>query len=218
MDIVLIAICAVICGAEGWENIAAYGRAKQAWLQPFSRLPQGILSHDTFRRVFCLLKPSAFQECFQHWIAAWSGVLGIQRIAIDGKTLRRSFDRASGKAALHLVSAWATEQQLVLGQVVVDRKSNEITAIPKLLELLDVSRALVSIDAMGCQKEIAAQIRKGGGDDVLSVKTTSRTCWRIFNSVSRTVWTATLRAWTTGSTSKPIAATAARKRIGCIQS
>ena len=144
MDIIVIAICAVICGCEGWVDIAKYGRAKQDWLRTFLRLPNGIPSHDTFRRVFCLLAPAAFHECFQHWIDALSAGLGIKRIAIDGKTLRRSFDRASGKTALHLVSAWATEQHLVLGQVAVDCKSNEITAIPKLLDLLDVSGAMVS--------------------------------------------------------------------------
>jgi predicted transposase YbfD/YdcC len=170
MDIVVIAICAVICGADGWEDIAKYGRGKKAWLQTFLELPNGIPSHDTFRRVFCLLDPAAFQECFQRWIDALSAGLGLKRIAIDGKTMRRSFDRAAGKAALHLVSAWATEQHLVLGQVAVESKSNEITAIPKLLELLDVSGAMVSIDAMGCQKEIAAKIREAGGDYVLSVK------------------------------------------------
>jgi predicted transposase YbfD/YdcC len=170
LDIVVIALCAVICGSEGWEDIAKYGRSKHHWLKTFLSLPNGIPSHDTFRRVFCLLDPCAFHECFQRWIDALSAGLGIKRIAIDGKTLRRSFDRAAGKAALHLVSAWATEQHLVLGQVAVDSKSNEITAIPKLLELLDLSGALVSIDAMGCQKEIAARIRAGGGDYVLSVK------------------------------------------------
>jgi Transposase DDE domain len=110
------------------------------------------------------LDPGAFLECFQRWIDALRAGLGLKRVAIDGKTLRRSFDRATGKAALHLVSAWATEQHLVLGQVAVDTKSNEITAIPKLLELLDVAGAIVTIDAMGCQKEIAAQIRTGGAD------------------------------------------------------
>jgi predicted transposase YbfD/YdcC len=170
MDILVIAICAVICGADGWLDIAAYGVAKYDWLKTFLELPNGIPAHDTFRRVFCLLEPAAFLECFQRWIDALSAGLGIKRIAIDGKVMRRSFDRATGKAALHLVSAWATEQHLVLGQVAVDSKSNEITAIPKLLELLDVSGAIVTIDAMGCQKDIAAKIREGGGDYVLSVK------------------------------------------------
>lgn len=170
LDIVVIALCAVICGAEGWVDIADYGVAKYDWLKTFLALPHGIPSHDTFRRVFCLLDPCAFQECFQRWVDALSAGLGLKRIAIDGKTLRRSFDRATGKAALHLVSAWATTQHLVLGQVAVDSKSNEITAIPKLLELLDVSGAMVTIDALGCQKEIAAKIREGGGDYVLAVK------------------------------------------------
>lgn len=170
LDIVVIAICAVISGAEGWVDIANYGLAKQDWLKSFLKLPEGIPSHDTFRRVFCLLDPHTFVACFQSWIDALSAGLGLKRIAIDGKTLRRSFDRATGKAALHLVSAWATEQHLVLGQVAVDTKSNEITAIPQLLALLDVSGAIVTIDAMGCQKEIAAKIRQGGGDYVLTVK------------------------------------------------
>jgi predicted transposase YbfD/YdcC len=170
LDIVGIAICAVLCGAEGWEDIATYGSAKYDWLKTFLALANGIPSHDTFRRVFCLLDPAAFPECFQRWIEALSEGLGIKRVAIDGKTVRRSFDRAAGKAALHLVSAWATEQHLVLGQVAVADKSNEITAIPRLLDLLDVSGALVTIDALGCQKEIAAKIREGGGDYLLSVK------------------------------------------------
>ncbi len=170
MDILVIAICAVICGAEGWLDIETYCLAKFPWLKTFLELPNGIPSHDTFRRVFCLLDPTAFLQCFQRWIDALSTGLGIKRIAIDGKAVRRSFDQANGKAALHLVSAWATEQHLVLGQVAVDRKSNEITAIPRLLELLDVAGAIVTIDAMGCQKEIAAKIRAGGGDYVLSVK------------------------------------------------
>jgi predicted transposase YbfD/YdcC len=170
LDILVITICAVICGADGWVDIANYAVAKHDWLKTFLALPHGIPSHDTFRRVFCLLAPHAFLECFQRWIDALSAGLGLKRIAIDGKTLRRSFDRATGKAALHLVSAWASEQHLVLGQVAVDAKSNEITAIPKLLELLDVTGAIVTIDALGCQKEIAAKIRDGGGDYVPAVK------------------------------------------------
>lgn len=170
LDIVVIAVCAVIAGAEGWKDMAEYGRAKQTWLRTFLALPHGIPCADTFRRVFSALQPAAFLTCFQSWIDALSAGLGLKRIAIDGKTLRRSFDRATGQAALHLVSAWATEQHLVLGQVAVDAKSNEITAIPKLLEMLDVSGAMVTIDAMGCQTKIAAKIREGGGHYVLSVK------------------------------------------------
>jgi predicted transposase YbfD/YdcC len=170
LDIITIAVMAVICGAEGWLDIAAYGRAKHDWLKTLLPLPNGIPSHDTFRRVFCLLDPHAFQKCFQSWIDALSAGLGLKRLAIDGKALRGSAARSEGKTALHLVSAWATEQHLVLGQVAVDSKSNEITAIPKLLELLDVSGAIISIDAMGCQKEIAAKIRAADADYVLSVK------------------------------------------------
>jgi len=170
LDLVGIASCAVIGGADGGQDIAKYGQAKPDWLRTFLALPSGIPSHDTFRRVFCWLDPRAFHECCQRWIDALSEGRGLKRLASDGKTLRRSFDRASGKAARHLVSAWATEQHLVLGQVAVDTKSNEITALPKLLELLAVSGALVSIEALGCQNELAAKIREGGGDDVLSVK------------------------------------------------
>lgn len=170
MDIVVMAICATIGGAEGWVDIARYGSAKQEWLQTCLALPNGIPSHDTFRRVFCRLDPTSFLRCWQRWIDVLSSGLGLKRLAIAGKVARRSLDRATGKAALHLVSAWATEQRLVLGQVAVDKKSNEITAIPKLLELLDVSGAIVAIDAMGCQKDIAAKMRAGGGDYVLSVK------------------------------------------------
>ena len=170
MDIIAIALCAVISGAEGWVDIEKYGRAKVDWLQTFLQLPNGIPSHDTFRRIFCFLKPEAFLACFQRWVGALTEHLKSPFVAIDGKAARRSLDRAAGKAALHLVSAWATEQRLVLGQVATEAKSNEITAIPKLLELLDVSGAMVTIDAMGCQKEIAATIRGGGGDYVLTVK------------------------------------------------
>jgi predicted transposase YbfD/YdcC len=170
LDIIVIAICAVICACESWEDIAEYGQSKRNWFQTFLRLPNGIPSHDTFRRVFNRLDPRAFHDCFVSWVTALSEAHGVHRIAIDGKTLRHSFDHAAGKAALHLVSAWATEAHLTLGQVAVDTKSNEITAIPRLLALLDLTGALVTIDAMGCQKEIARQIRAAGGDYVLAVK------------------------------------------------
>jgi predicted transposase YbfD/YdcC len=172
LDIIGIAICAVISGAESWTAIAAYGRAKQDWLKRWFRLPNGIPSHDTFRRVFCLLDPQEFQRSFADWIAAlaWSGVGTRHTIPIDGKAVRRSGRRGRGLAALHLVSAWAGVNQVSLGQVAVDDKSNEITAIPRLLELLDLAGALVTIDAMGCQKEIAAKIVAGGGDYILAVK------------------------------------------------
>jgi predicted transposase YbfD/YdcC len=170
LDIIGLAICAVIAGAEGWEDIEAFGKAKHAWLKTLLRLPHGIPSHDTINRVFRMLKPERFQECFLRWTDSLHEQLGLKRIAIDGKTLRRSHDRASAQNALHLVSAWSVENRLSLGQVAVDEKSNEITAIPKLLELLELQGAIVTIDAMGCQKEIARQIVDGGGDYVLVVK------------------------------------------------
>jgi predicted transposase YbfD/YdcC len=172
LDIIGIAICAVISGAESWTAVEAYGHAKHDWLAEFLRLPNGIPSHDTFRRVFCLLDPEAFQRSFADWIVALAecGVESRRPIPIDGKTVRRSGRRGRGLAPLHLVSAWAGANHVSLGQVAVDDKSNEITAIPRLLELLDLSGALVTIDAMGCQKKIAAKIVTGGGDYILAVK------------------------------------------------
>jgi predicted transposase YbfD/YdcC len=170
MDIIALTICAVISNAEGWEEIEAYGKQKIDFLKTFLKLPNGIPSHDTIERVFQQIKPAEFERCFCQWTRALARELGIKLVAIDGKTLRRSFDRASAKAALHLVSAWSVENHLVLGQQAVDGKSNEITAIPKLLQLLELEGAIVTIDAMGCQKEIARQIVKQKADYVLAVK------------------------------------------------
>jgi len=170
IDIIVIAICGTICGCKTWGEIAIYGRQKKAWLQTFLELPNGIPSTDTFRRLFTRIKPAAFQACFRSWMQALAETLGVKQIAIDGKTLRRSHDRGLGQSPLHVVSAWATANQLTLGQAAVSDKSNEITAIPQLLELLDLSGAIVTIDAMGCQKEIARQIREGHGHYVLAVK------------------------------------------------
>jgi predicted transposase YbfD/YdcC len=168
LDIVVIAICAVICGANDWQQVATFGRSRLEWLKRFLRVPNGIPSHDTFERVFERLDPQAFQTCFRAWMQALHEALGLSQIAIDGKTLCGS---ARGKLkGLHLVSAWATANGVSLGQVAVDEKSNEIPAIPELLQLLDVRGALVSIDAMGCQKEIAAAIVAKGGDYLLAVK------------------------------------------------
>lgn len=169
-DIIALTICAVICGCKNWVEIEIYGKKKQEWLQTFLELPNGIPSHDTLGRVFARIKPEAFQACFHSWVEALAATLNIKHIAIDGKTLRRSHDRGAGKSALHLVSAWATANHLSLGQVATDAKSNEITAIPKLLETLDLSGAIVTIDAMGCQKEIAKRIRGGEGHYLLAVK------------------------------------------------
>jgi predicted transposase YbfD/YdcC len=172
LDIIGIALCAVISGAESWPAVEQYGHAKRDWLSEHFRLTNGIPSHDTFRRVFCLLDPEVFQRSFTDWIAALAecGVGSRHTLPIDGKTARRSGRRGSGLAPLHLVSAWAGANHVTLGQVAVEEKSNEITAIPRLLELLDLSGALVTIDAMGCQKEIAAKIVDGGGDYLLAVK------------------------------------------------
>ena len=170
LDIVVLAVCAVICGAEGWEEIEEFGRQKQAWLKRLLKLSHGIPSHDTIARVFRRLKPEEFQECFLSWTKSLEHELGLEQVAIDGKTLRRSFDRAAAKNALHLVSAWTTRNRLVVGQQAVDGKSNEITAIPELLRLLDLKGALVTLDAMGCQKAIARHVIDAEADYVLAVK------------------------------------------------
>ena len=170
LDLIAIAICAVIGGCDDWVEVATYGRKKFDWLKSFLPLPNGVPSHDTFSRVFRLLDPAAFQRCFVRWIEAVQSATGGKLVAIDGKTLRHSFDTAAGKSALHLVSAWAGQNQLVLGQRAVDGKSNEITAIPELLAMLDLKGAIVTLDAMGCQKEIVATIRQAGADYVIAVK------------------------------------------------
>lgn len=170
VDIVCLAVLAVIAGAEGWEDIEAFGKDKHTWLKRYLRLPNGIPSHDTIARVFRQLKPQAFQEAFMTWIEGLHERLGLKLIAIDGKTLRRSHDRRTLKSALHAVCAWSVTNHVVLGQQSVDQKSNEITAIPELLKMLELKGAIVSIDAMGCQKEIAKQVVESGGDYVLAVK------------------------------------------------
>lgn len=170
LDIIFIVICAVICGADNWVEIEAFGKAQEHWLRRFLALPNGIPSHDTFGRVFARLDADQFAECFRNWIQDISRVIGRQVIAFDGKTSRRSHDKTNGKSALELVSAWATANHLVLGEVKVDEHSNEITAIPELLQVLDVQGCIVSIDAIGCQTDIAQDIIDRGGDYVLAVK------------------------------------------------
>jgi len=170
LNILFIAVCAVICGADDFVAIAEFGRSKRKFLEKFLDLSAGIPSHDRFNAIFRALKPAEFEKCLLNWIVALHEVTDGQVVAIDGKTLRRSFDTASGKAAIHMVSAWATANHISLGQIVVDEKSNEIAAIPKLLEMLELSGALVTIDAMGCQREIAKQIVASGADYVLAVK------------------------------------------------
>lgn len=169
-DILVIAFCAVIAGANNFSQVAAFGRRRRDWLGKFLALPNGIPSHDTFERLFQRLCPDAFQRCFLGWLRALQAQVGGDHFAIDGKTLRHSGSPTNKLGPLHLVSVWATQANLTLGQVAVDAQSNEITAIPRLLELLDLHGALVTIDAMGCQKEIAQQITDGGGDYLLAVK------------------------------------------------
>jgi predicted transposase YbfD/YdcC len=170
MDILVIAICAVIAGADSWEDVEEFGWARLEWFKTFLELPNGIPSHDTFNRVFARLDPEQFQASFLSWMRAASQVIGGQVIAIDGKVIRRSHDRGIGKAAIDMVSAWATANHLVLGQVKVDEKSNEITAIPQLLEALEVAGCIVTIDALGCQTEIAEKIIAQEAQYVLALK------------------------------------------------
>lgn len=173
VDVIVIAVCGVIVGCEGPTAIVRWAQAKKDWLGQLLELANGIPSRDCLRRVLSALKPEAFQECFQHWIAErlTNNADGSHRtIAIDGKTMRRSHDRAGDLGPLHLVSAWASEQGIALGQIATEEKSNEITAIPELIDQIDIQGAVVTIDAMGCQKEIAKKIKTGGGDYVLAVK------------------------------------------------
>ena len=170
IDIVAITLCAVICGADNWVEIALFGESKEEWFRTWLELPNGIPSHDTFGRVFARLDPVEFGRCFSSWVQAIQEASHGQVIAVDGKTVRGSKDTAGGKSAIHLVSAWASANQLVLGQVKVDEKSNEITAIPQLLKALDLSGCIVTIDAMGTQTAIAEQIVTQEADYVLNVK------------------------------------------------
>jgi len=170
IDIVAIAILAVISGADGWGAIELYGKAKYEWLKGFLELPNGIPSHDTFSRVFARIEPKQFQECFLSWVNSITKKLELEVIAIDGKTMKQSYDRNQSQKPLHIVSAWSASHQLVLGQKKVNKKSNEVTAIPALLELLEIEKSIITIDALGCQKEIAALIIKKKGDYLLALK------------------------------------------------
>jgi len=169
-NIVVMALCAIISGADDFVSIARWAETKQKWLAKFLDMSAGVPSHDRFNAVLGALKPAEFEKCLLSWITALQEITAGQVIAIDGKTLRRSFDAASSKAAIHMVSAWATANRVSLGQVATDEKSNEITAIPQLLEILEIQGCLVTIDAMGCQRDIAREIVAQGADYVLAVK------------------------------------------------
>ena len=170
IDIIFIAVCAVICGADGFTDMEEFGIAKEAWLRQFLELPNGIPSHDTFNRVLQRLKPEEFHRCFLNWVQAVAQATDGQVVAIDGKRLRRSHNRRDDCAAIELVSAWAQHNRLTLGQVKVAEASNEITAVPKLLRLLCLRGCIVTVDALNCQKEIAAAIRQQEADYVLALK------------------------------------------------
>jgi predicted transposase YbfD/YdcC len=170
LDLIFIALCAVVSGANDCVAIAAFATIKRSWLERYLDLPEETPSHDTFSRLFAALDGASFMECFLKWVKGLEETTSGKVVAIDGKTARATLDRRKGKNPLHVVSAWVTENRLFLGQEVVNDKSNEITAIPKLLEILELTGAIVTIDAMGCQKDIAAKIRDKGGDYVLAVK------------------------------------------------
>ena len=170
LDIMFLAICGMLAGAEGWEEIEDFAQAKQGWLRKYVPLANGIPSHDTIARVLERVNSNELQDTFISWMQSCANTCGGQVVAIDGKTLRRSYDRVSSKNALHLVSAFAADLGVVLGQVATDSKSNEITAIPALLELLELKGSIVTIDAMGCQKAIAAKIQEKKADYVLALK------------------------------------------------
>jgi predicted transposase YbfD/YdcC len=174
-DLLAIAILAVMCRSDDWNEVVLYGIANREWLGTFLELPNGIPCEDTFSRLFARINPDAFEKCFIEWTRSLASSSDGRLVAIDGKTLRHSFKHGWNKQMIHLVSAWCGQNELVLGQLAVDGKSNEITAIPKLLELLDLKKAVVTIDAMGCQKEIAAQIQLQKGDYLLAVKDNQKT-------------------------------------------
>lgn len=183
LSIVLIAVLATLGGATGWEDIETYGESHEDWLGSFLNFPSGIPSADTYRRLFERIEPTALERCFQSWVEQLVEATGAQVIAIDGKTLKGSYDRNRKQSSLHLVEAWASENRLLLGQVRVETKSNEITAIPQLLELLDLSGCIITLDAMGTQHKIARQIVAKKADYVLCLKANHPTLWKQVNDV-----------------------------------
>lgn len=170
LDIIVVTFLAVLCGAMGWEDIEEYAQCKEAWLKKFGLLEHGLPHHDTYRRVFARLVPQQMEECFMAWVRSIKREIPHEVIAVDGKTIRGSFDAHRGLKAAHMVSAWATENRMVFAQVKVDEKHNEITAIPELLSMIALSGCIVTIDAMGCQYEIANQIKEADADYLFSLK------------------------------------------------
>src|SRR3954464_6484019 len=197
-DILVIAVCAVIACAESWDDIALSGRNKLGWLQSVLTLAKGVPAHDTFRRVFMLIDPDAFEACFSAWAQSFAEVFHREVVAINGKTLRRSFDRGRAQGPLHRVSAWASEQGLALGQREVDGKSNEITAIPALLETLSLTNGIVTLDAMGCQKTIASRILERGADYLLVLKANHSKAFRVVKECGEQ------HCFARGATAKPV--------------
>jgi len=179
LDILIIAVCTLLTGGEGFQDMELFGKSKRQWLQTFLALPHGIPSHDTFGRVFARLNPTRFQECFLSWTRAVAALTQGTLVSLDGKTVRASFDRATAASPLHMVSAWCSQNGgLVMGQLKTDSKSNEITAIPELLQLLALKGCIVTMDAMGCQTAIAGQIRAQEGDDLLALKSNHKKAYK----------------------------------------
>ena len=183
IEIIVIAICAAICGADNWVEVEEYGKAKEAWLRRFLELRHGIPSHDTFGRVFRLIDPHEFQRGFIDWVQQAHQIVGSEVINVDGKQLRRSHDRSTGKSALHMVSAWAAQSRVVVGQWAVDRKSNEITAIPQLLKRLALEDCIITVDALNCQRKIAATVIEQGGDYAMAVKENQEQLYQVLEKL-----------------------------------
>jgi len=177
LDILMIAVCCLLCGGQSFTHMEQFGHAKRAWLRTFLELPSGIPSHDTFRRVLLLLAPESFADVFRRWTQSLRTAVSAEVVALDGKTLRRSFDRAKGRGPLHLVSAWASANCLVLGQLATAEKSNEITAVPELLRTLELAGCIVTVDALNCQKNIAKEISEADADYVLALKANHSTAY-----------------------------------------
>ena len=192
LDLLVIAVCGAICGANDWVAVATFGTAKEDWFRTFLELPNGIPSHDTFTDVFSKLSPEQFQQCFISWVSSLATLFPGEVVSIDGKTLRHSYDAQDSRASIHMVSAWASQNSLVLGQLKTEEKSNEITAIPQLLEVLELAGCLVTIDAMGCQKTIAAKIVKKEAEYLLALKGNHPTLYRAVENYFHSVLTQAL--------------------------